>query len=59
VEDVVVAERRRMKKSWVLGISNMVPTAIWWGNSEGEKSTDFSGQSYALSTAKHYLLRMS
>ena len=30
VKDVLVACRRRMKKSWVLGVWNMVPLAIWW-----------------------------
>ena len=26
----VVAWRRRMKKSWVLGVRSMVPLTIWW-----------------------------
>ena len=30
VRDVVVAWRRRMKKSWVIGVWNIVPLAIWW-----------------------------
>jgi len=30
VRNVVVAWRRRMKKSWVLGVWNMVHLAIWW-----------------------------
>ena len=30
VRDVVVAWRRRMKKSWILGVWNMVPLVIWW-----------------------------
>jgi len=30
VRDVVMTWRRRMKSSWVLGVGNMVPLAIWW-----------------------------
>jgi len=30
VRDVVVAWRRRMKESWILGVWNMVSLAIWW-----------------------------
>jgi len=29
VRDVIVAWRSRMKKSWVLGVWNMIPWAIW------------------------------
>jgi len=29
VRDVVVAWRGRMKKSWILGVWNMIPLAIW------------------------------
>ena len=30
MRDVVVAWRRRMKKSWILGVWNMISLAIWW-----------------------------
>ena len=30
VRDAVVAWRRRMKKSWILGVWNMILLAIWW-----------------------------
>jgi len=30
VRVVVVAWKRRMKKSWILGVWKMVPLAIWW-----------------------------
>jgi len=41
VWDVVVAWGRRMKKSWVLGVWNMVPLAIWWATWKERKLTYF------------------
>ena len=65
VRDVVVAwrrrmkkRRRRMKKSWVLGVWNMVPLAIWWTSWKERNRHIFDDKAVLLQDFKLYFLRL-
>ena len=56
--DVVVAWRRRMKKSWILGVWNMVPLAIWRTTWKERNRRIFDDQALSLQDFKLYFLRL-
>ena len=58
VRDVVVAWRRRMKKSWVLGVWNMVPLAIWWATWNERNHHIFNDKVLSFQDFKLYFLRL-
>ena len=57
VRHVVVAWRRRMKKSWVLGVWNMVPLAIWWATWKERNRHIFDDKVLSFQYFKLYFLR--
>jgi len=59
VRDVVVAWRRRMKKSWILGVCNMVPLAIWWATWKERNRCIFEDKTLSFKEYKLYCLRLS
>ena len=58
VRDVVVAWRRRMKKSWILGVWSMVPLAIWWATRKGRNRRIFKDKALSFQKYKLYFLRL-
>jgi len=58
VRDVVVAWRRRMKKSWVLGVWNMIPLAIWWATWKERNRRIFEDKILSFQDFKLYFLRL-
>ena len=58
VRDVVVAWRRRMKTSWVLGVWNMIPLAIWWATWKERNRRIFEDKSLSFQDFKLYFLRL-
>ena len=59
MRDVVVAAwRRRMKKSWVLGVWNMIPLAIWWATWKERNRRSFEDKVLSFQDFKLYFLRL-
>jgi len=58
VTDVVVAYRRRMKKSWVLEVWNMIPLAIWWATWKERNRRIFEDKILSFKDFKLYFLRL-
>jgi len=50
--------RRRMKKSWVLGVWNMVPLAIWWATWKERNRRIFVDKVLSFQDFKIYFLRL-
>jgi len=49
IKDVLVARRRRLKKSSVLGIWKLVPLAIWWCTWKEMNQHNFLRESFIAS----------
>jgi len=58
VRDVVVAWRRRVKKSWILGVWSMVPLAIWWATWKERNRRIFEDKALSFQEYKLYFLRL-
>ena len=58
VRDVVVAWKRRMQKSWVLEVWNMVPLSIWWTTWKERNRRIFDDIAGSFQEFKLYFLRL-
>ena len=58
VRDVVVAWRRRKKKSWVREVWSMIPLAIWWATWKERNRRIFEDKTLSLQDLKLYFLRL-
>jgi len=54
VRDVMVAWRRKMKKSWVLGVPNVVPFTIWWATWKERNQCIFQDKALAFQDYTFY-----
>ena len=52
IRDVLVAWRRRLKKSWVLGVWKLMPLAIWWSTWKEWNGQIFEGKARAIDDFK-------
>jgi len=57
IKDVSVACRRRLRKSWILGVWKLLPLAIWWCTWRERKSRIFEGNSRSVQDFKLHFLR--
>ena len=57
-KDVLVAWRRRLKKSWFHGIWKLVPLTIWWCTWKESNQRIFEGKASSLQDCKLYFLRL-
>ena len=44
IRDVLVAWRRRLRESWILGVWKLIPLAIWWSTWMGKNCLIFEGK---------------
>jgi len=58
VRDVVVPWSRRMKKSWVLKVWNMIPVAIWWATWKERNRRIFEDKALSFQDFKLSILRL-
>jgi len=58
VKEVLVAWRRRMKKSLAFGVWKLIPLAIWWSVWKERNRRIFEGKDLSLHEFKLYFLRM-
>jgi len=58
VRDVVVTWRRRMKKSWMLRVWNMVSLPIWWATCKERNQRIFEDKPLSFQNYKLQFLRL-
>ena len=58
MRDVVVAWRRRMKKSWILGVWKVVLLVIWWATWKERSRRIFKDKALSFQEYKLYFLRL-
>ena len=57
IKDVLMGWRRRLKRSWLLGIWNMSLLPIWWSTWKDRNRQIFEGKARSYQEFKLYFLR--